>query len=136
MEKNGVFMDSGSLVELLQVCGDLKLLAVGKRIHECIMRSPSMPKLLFLTNWYCKVGDTGEARRLFEQIPDRNLNSWNKMLLGLAENGEGEEAIGIFTRMKKDGTRPDGSTFVGVLMACRCLGALQEGLTHFESMII
>ncbi|KAK9271167.1 hypothetical protein L1049_026756 [Liquidambar formosana] len=137
MEKNGVFMDSGNLVELLQVCGDLKLLAVGKRIHEYIVRSPSMPKTVVfnkLVEMYCKFGDTGEARRVFEQIPDRNLDSWNKMLLGLAENGGGEEAIGIFTQMKKDGTRPDGSTFVGVLMACRCLGAVQEGLTHFESM--
>jgi pentatricopeptide repeat protein len=87
-----------------------------------------------LVEMYCKLGDTNGAREIFEQMGVRNLDSWNKMLLGLAENKEGEKALEIFSQMKGDGIRPDGSSFVGVLMACVCLGAEKEGQKHFESM--
>lgn len=137
MEKNGVFVDSLDLIELLQICEDMKLLETGKRVFEYAMRSPSKPHIAVFNKFvemYCKLGDTSYAKRVFEEMPERNLDSWNKMLVGLAENGEGAEALRIFSMMKKDGVRPDELTFVGVITACRCVGAVEDGQEHFVSM--
>ncbi|KAF8406378.1 hypothetical protein HHK36_008465 [Tetracentron sinense] len=137
MERRGVSVDPSNLVTLLQACLDLKLLEAGKMVHDHIKRSPSRPTTFVfnkLIEMYCELGSVEGAHRVFEEMPRRNLDSWNKMLMGFAGNGQGEEALGIFTKMKRDGVRPDGSTFTGVLMACGILGGLEEGLAHFESM--
>lgn len=44
-----------------------------------------------LVEMYCGLGDTRSAKRVFEQMCEKNLDSWNLMLLGLAENGEGKD---------------------------------------------
>uniref|UniRef100_A0A2N9G0L8 DYW domain-containing protein n=1 Tax=Fagus sylvatica TaxID=28930 RepID=A0A2N9G0L8_FAGSY len=137
MEKKGVFVDSLGLVELLQISVDMKLLEIGKMVFEYTMRSPSKPNIAVfnkLVEINCKLGDTSYAKMVFDQMPDRNLDSWNKMLVGLAENGEAEEALRIFVRMKNDEVRPDESTFDGVIMACGSLGAVEDGQEHFVSM--
>ncbi|KAJ6872306.1 pentatricopeptide repeat-containing protein [Populus alba x Populus x berolinensis] len=138
-ERNGGYADLLDIVKLIQVCADLKLLEAGKKVDEYVMRSSSKFKssvvvLNNLVEMHCKLGDTNGAREIFEEMGVRNLDSWNKMLFGLAENKEGEKALEIFSQMKGDGIRPDGSSFVGVLMACVCLGAEKEGRKHFESM--
>ena len=137
MYRNGVTVASLSLAELLQVCMDLKLLEVGKRLHELVMRvSPNPSVIVFnkLLDMYFELGDIRSACRVFDEMPDKTLEDWNRMILGLVKNGEGEKALAIFSKLKDDGIEPDPSTFIGVLSACRCLGAVEEGLAHFKSM--
>ncbi|KAL3571671.1 hypothetical protein D5086_025575 [Populus alba] len=131
-ERNGGYADLLDIVKLIQVCSDLKLLEAGKKVDEYVMRSSSKFKssvvvLNNLVEMHCKLGDTNGAREIFEQMGVRNLDSWNKMLFGLAENKEGEKALEIFSQMKGDGIRPDGSSFVGVLMACKYSKARTQG---------
>ncbi|KAJ6722520.1 hypothetical protein OIU74_007170 [Salix koriyanagi] len=125
-ERNGGSADLLDIVKLIQICADMKLLEAGKKVDGYVTRSSSKFKssvvvLNNLVEMYCKLGDTNRAREIFEQMGARNLDSWNKMLLGLAENKEGEKTLEIFSQMKGDGIRPDGSSFAGVLMACVCL---------------
>lgn len=135
MEKNGVLVDSLDLVKLLQVCEARKLVGAAKRVLDYATRSLSGTVVFNkLVRVYCKWGDTRTARNVFEEMPMRDLDSWNRMLIGLAENGEGEEALGVFSRMKKEGVKPDGSTFLGIIMACGCLGTVLSGQKHFMSM--
>ena len=137
MERNGVLVDPVDLVKLLQVCENKKLVAAAKMVQDYVTRTALEPSIVVfnkLVKMYFKRGDTTGAVRVFEQMPVRDLESWNKMVVGLAKNGEGEEALGIFFRMKKDGVKPDGSTFLGVILACGCLGSVKEGQEHFLSM--
>jgi len=45
------------------------------------------------------------------------------------------EALGIFQQMKQDGVRPDSVTYLSVLSACNHNGLVEEGFSHFNSMI-
>ncbi|XP_058069173.1 pentatricopeptide repeat-containing protein At2g15690, mitochondrial-like [Magnolia sinica] len=137
MERRGLPIDESSLVSLLQACKNSKLLEAGKRVHNHIRRSPSRPSISIynkLVEMYWKLGSTDDARMVFEEMHERNLESWNAMLMGLAESGQGDEAMRIFSQMKGDGLKPDGFTFTGVLMACKTLDAVEKGLAFFESM--
>ncbi|XP_026383823.1 pentatricopeptide repeat-containing protein At2g25580-like [Papaver somniferum] len=83
---------------------------------------------------YLKCGLMSDAHELFGKIPARNLTTWDTMIVGLAENGYGEDAIHVFTEFKEAGGRPNGQMFLGVIYACSTLFDVNEGLLHFESM--
>ncbi|XP_043714086.1 pentatricopeptide repeat-containing protein At2g15690, mitochondrial-like isoform X2 [Telopea speciosissima] len=137
MERREIYIVPDRFLALLQICTDLKLLEAGRRVHDYISRSPSKPGISVfnkVVDMYCKVGSIADARQAFDEMPKRNLFSWNYMIMGLVENGKAEEALEIYNEMRTNGTRPDGFTFSGVLMACASLGALEKGLVHFESM--
>lgn len=114
MEKKGILLDSHGIVELLEVCMDLKLLEHGRRVHEYVMMSPSKPSSVVfnrLVEMYCKLGDAKTAKKVFDQMSSKNLDSWNLLLLGLADNGEGKEALQTFSQMKENAVRPNEYTF-------------------------
>lgn len=138
MERRGIFLDSNNIIELLQACMDSKLLKVGKRVHEHIMRTPSKETTVIsnkLVEMYCELGDTMIARQLFEEMPQKNLESYNKLLFGLLQNGE-LEVLDIFTQLRNHGVRPNRSTFLYVLKACAGLKAVEEGEAQFKSMSV
>ncbi|KAL2538046.1 pentatricopeptide repeat-containing protein [Forsythia ovata] len=137
MKNNGIIAESRDVIELMQAIVDMKFLDAGKRIHEYIQRNSSdFDVTVFnkLMETYFKLGETRSARQVFDQTLHRNLDSWNKMITGLVENGEGEVALRVFSRLVKDGIEPNYSTFLGVLKACECLGDLEKGQEYFESM--
>uniref|UniRef100_A0ACD5TPT8 Uncharacterized protein n=1 Tax=Avena sativa TaxID=4498 RepID=A0ACD5TPT8_AVESA len=80
-----------------------------------------------LVGMYEKCGEMGEARRVFNGIPDKDNVAWNAMITGYAQNGMSKEAISLFYSMRQAGARPDKITLVGVLSACAAVGALELG---------
>ncbi|KAL2490270.1 Carotenoid 9 [Abeliophyllum distichum] len=50
---------------------------------------------------YLKCGDIESACKVYNQMPVRNVVSWNSMILGLADSGDYEEALRVFRKMKQ-----------------------------------
>jgi pentatricopeptide repeat protein len=72
---------------------------------------------------------------LFDEMPERNVVTWNAMICGLASHGHVEDALSLFESMKKEGiVIPNGVTFVGVLNACCHAGLIDVGREVFCSM--
>ena len=106
------------------------------------MRSPSKSSSVVfngLVEVYCKLGDTRTAKWVFDQISMKNLDS-KTCILGIycfwvRQKMRKEKPLSnFFPRWKNDGVRPNWSTFVGVITACDCFGAVDEGFQHFESV--
>ncbi|XP_024526617.1 pentatricopeptide repeat-containing protein At5g16860-like [Selaginella moellendorffii] len=71
---------------------------------------------------YAKCGGFKNAREIFESLGrDRDLVTWNSMILGYAENGDGKEALKLYEQMEDEGCAPDDLTFVAALKACSSL---------------
>ncbi|KAL0886080.1 hypothetical protein Bca101_010063 [Brassica carinata] len=83
---------------------------------------------------YSNCGLMNEASSVFEEMPEKNLETWYILIRCLAKNGLGEDAIDMFTRFKNQGNKPNGRLFRGVFYACGLLGDVDEGLLHFMSM--
>ncbi|KAG9442839.1 hypothetical protein H6P81_018693 [Aristolochia fimbriata] len=106
----------------------------GQEIHGHIFRA-GLWSDLFVANalvaLYAKCGDIVRARRLFDEIPDKDLVSWNSMIAGYSQNELTSEALELFHQMvvgEECRIMPDRVTLVTVLPVCAHLAAIQEGL--------
>ncbi|XP_010268791.1 PREDICTED: pentatricopeptide repeat-containing protein At1g03540 [Nelumbo nucifera] len=129
--------DLYSFGTVLRACAGLAAVRQGKEIHCQYLRMGSWRDVIVesaLVDLYAKCGFIDYAYRIFVEIPFRNLITWNSMICGFAQNGRGEEAIGMFNEMVKEGIIPDYISFVGVLFACSHTGLVEQGKKHFKSM--
>ncbi|PKA47212.1 Pentatricopeptide repeat-containing protein [Apostasia shenzhenica] len=84
---------------------------------------------------YAKSGWVRIARILFNCLRTKRVVSWNAMISGYAMHGHGDEALALFSMMRKEAlVLPDHITFVGVLSACSHAGLLKEGKKFFDLM--
>ncbi|KAJ4813031.1 Pentatricopeptide repeat-containing protein [Rhynchospora pubera] len=76
------------------------------------------------------------ARKLFDGMPIKHITCWNAMIVGLAVHGCSDEALELFATIEKEKKQlPNQTTFLGVLIACRNKGLIQEGKRIFNRMI-
>ncbi|KAF0908427.1 hypothetical protein E2562_025401 [Oryza meyeriana var. granulata] len=86
---------------------------------------------------YSKGRCTGDARRVFDAIPFRNLATWNAMISGYAHAGHGRDSLLVFREMRRrHDEQPDEFTFASLLKACSGLGAAREGAQVHAAMAV
>ncbi|KAL2951919.1 hypothetical protein AAZX31_19G081300 [Glycine max] len=129
-----------TLASVLSACARSGCLELGERIHEFMkVKGVGLGEGVILGTalvyMYAKNGEIAMARRLFDEMPERNVVTWNAMICGLGAYGYVDDALGLFEKMKKEGVVvPNGVTFVGVLSACCHAGLIDVGREIFRSM--
>lgn len=131
-----------TLVSVLSACAQVGDLDLGKSVHEYLKSSDRRRFLISNTNlatalidMYAKCGCLENAVDIFDHMAFKDVASCNAMVMGLAVNGQGEEALGLFYRMKDYGVSPNAVTILGVLSACNHSGMVDEGRKIFLSMV-
>ncbi|XVF68369.1 hypothetical protein PTKIN_Ptkin10aG0199900 [Pterospermum kingtungense] len=133
----GVEPDGFTVVSLLSACAELGALALSRRVHVYMVKIGLTENLHVnnaLLDLYAKCGSIREARKLFDEMKERNVVSWSSLIVGLAVNGFGEEALQLFKDMEREGLVPSEVTFVGVLYACSHCGMVDDGFNYFMRM--
>ncbi|KAL4183895.1 hypothetical protein AMTRI_Chr11g157370 [Amborella trichopoda] len=80
----------------------LSLLPCGRTTHTQVLKSGLDSDLFIGTamiDFYAKFGELGESRRLFDEMPKKNVVSWNALIGGYAKSGDMESAFYLFERM-------------------------------------
>ncbi|XP_039114567.1 pentatricopeptide repeat-containing protein At3g26782, mitochondrial-like [Dioscorea cayenensis subsp. rotundata] len=114
----------------------LSSLRQAKFIHRFVVRHSFEQNLMVgtsLIDMYVKRGSLESARRVFDQMQERNLVTWSTMISGYGMHGKGEDALELFYHMKHF-FRPDHIVFVSVLSACSHAGLIEGGWQCFNSM--
>lgn len=122
-------LDPSTYASLLQTCIDHKSLLGNKLIHAHITQTGFMEDRFLLNtliNTYSKCGSLVDARRIFNQMSERNVFSWTIMIAAYAKLGQSNEALTLFSQMQEAGVQPDRFTFTSILPVCTRLGALQD----------
>ncbi|CAN0887661.1 Pentatricopeptide repeat-containing protein At2g34400 [Linum grandiflorum] len=84
---------------------------------------------------YAKCGQLDCARKVFDEIPQRDLVSWNSMISGYAQMGSARKAMRLFLDMRDLGIDPNEMTLVSVLGACGDLGNVDLGRSVEEFVL-
>ena len=138
MQISGFLPDQATFVAVIGACASLGALALGQCLHACIAKNGMSKDLSIgtsLVHMYAKTGDLVSARRVFDTLQRKDVEAWTTMIVGLAINGHGAEALTTFESMQDDATTaPDQITYIGVLSACSHVGLVNEGLRHFNEM--
>ncbi|KAI3442396.1 uncharacterized protein J3R85_001139 [Psidium guajava] len=128
--------DAITLLSVLQACLELGSFLQACTVHAIIIRrffENCVALGTCMVDLYAKCGNLEHARKLFDQMPEKNLISWSAMISGYAMHGHGREALCLFDQMKFS-VKPDPIVFGSVLSACSHSGLLNEGWECFESM--
>jgi pentatricopeptide repeat protein len=136
----GVEPIDATLVSVLSACAQLCSLDVGTWLYDTYIVSHKVELTPNLSNafidMFAKCGDVGAASRLFSNMEDKNVVSWNTMIMAHGLHGQPEEALHLFQEFKGNGILPDEATYIGVLSACSHGGLVSEGRCHFKEMKI
>ena len=76
----------------------------------------------------------GIAQKLFVEMPERDLVSWNSLIACYSQVGLLYEALNVWNQMRMLNIGFDGCSFVSLLSSCSHLGALNVGVGLHRSV--
>ncbi|KAJ0509041.1 putative tetratricopeptide-like helical domain superfamily, DYW domain-containing protein [Helianthus annuus] len=102
MDSVGVRGDYFTFPFVLKSCADLGGVWVGKCVHGKGLRSGLGFDFYFgtsLIDFYVKCGELGDARKMFDEMPVREVASWNVLIAGCMRYGMVSGAEELFSQM-------------------------------------
>uniref|UniRef100_A0A803NHM1 Pentatricopeptide repeat-containing protein n=1 Tax=Cannabis sativa TaxID=3483 RepID=A0A803NHM1_CANSA len=140
MQDSKVEATEVTLISILGACAKTGALDIGTEIHVSLVKKCYKVEGYLgnaLVDMYAKCGKLNSAREVFDELKMKPVSCWNAMIVGLAVHGGSEEALELFAEMENrlDEVRPNRVTFIGVLIACRHKGLVEEGRQYFDRMI-
>ncbi|KAG2314022.1 hypothetical protein Bca4012_064645 [Brassica carinata] len=129
MKLSGLKPDNFTYNFVFVACGNLsEKIGIGRSVHSSLFkvgldRDDHVNHSLIAM--YAKCGRVVDARKVFGEITERDLVSWNSMISGYFIAVCANEAVGLFGKMEEEGFEPDERTLVSVLGGCANLGDLK-----------
>ncbi|XP_010277136.1 PREDICTED: pentatricopeptide repeat-containing protein At4g14850 [Nelumbo nucifera] len=137
--REGVRPTDFMVSSVLSACAGLAGLELGRSVHAIAVKACVEGNVYVgsaLVDMYGKCGSIEDSELAFDEMPRRNLISWNAMVGGYAHQGHADMALSLLEEMTQgaNGIVPNYVTLVCVLSACSRAGAVEEGMQTFESM--
>ncbi|KAJ0527846.1 putative tetratricopeptide-like helical domain superfamily, DYW domain-containing protein [Helianthus annuus] len=115
---------------LVDACISLKSIRGVKRVFGYMVNSGFEPDL-YLRNrvllMHVKCGMMIDARMLFDEMPERNLVSWNTIMAGLVDSGDYMDAFRLFLSMWEEQSEASSRTFATMMRASAGLEMIFPG---------
>ncbi|KAK6127655.1 hypothetical protein DH2020_038605 [Rehmannia glutinosa] len=145
MKRDGERLNRSAFTCVLSTCADIAAFELGKQIHGRVVKAGYEFGCYVgnaLLAMYCRCGSIDEAYNVFKRIEDKDVVSWNTIIIGYARHGFGEEALKHFESMKRASSRapddaqnlmrsmpfePDAATWGALLGASRIHGNTSLG---------
>lgn len=115
------FIDEFMLSTVLGVCGALGFAELGKEMHSFAAKSGHLHACGVgnaIISMYGKCGQLENAVNFFQQMPHRDLVSWNALITAHLLHRQGDEILDIWSQMERLVIKPDSITFLLIVSAC------------------
>nr|GEW90863.1 hypothetical protein [Tanacetum cinerariifolium] len=121
--ENGIKVVSSTMTVVFKGCGrcDREKCGVDKGFNFFGLM-PERNAVNAMVNAYCKLGDVGKVRELFDEIPKKNVMTWTAMIDGYTKASCFEDGFGLFRKMRRENEiKVVSSTMIVVFEGCgRC----------------
>lgn len=115
---------------LLKKCTQLGKLQEGKLVHFHILNSHFRNDIVIQNSvlfMYARCGSLDDARRVFDEMPHKDMVTWTSMITGYAQNERANDAILLFPQMIRDGARPNEFTLSSLVKSCGLIASYGDG---------
>ncbi|CAN8321176.1 unnamed protein product [Cochlearia groenlandica] len=118
----GIKPSSFVIASLVTACGRSgTMFREGVQVHGFVSKSGLLSDVYVSTamlHLYGVYGLVSCSRKVFEEMPDRNVVSWTSLMVGYSDNGEPEQVIDIFIGMRGEGVGCNENSMSLVISAC------------------
>ncbi|KAL6573078.1 hypothetical protein OROHE_002554 [Orobanche hederae] len=140
MIREELYVDMFTLASVLSAFTSMEDLLGGMQFHGHLIKMgyhQSAHVSSGLIDLYSKCGgNISDARKVFDEKPDRDLILWNTMISGYSRKEQfSEEALRCFKQMQREGHLPDDCSFVCAITACTKMSSPFQG-TQIHSLAI
>ncbi|CBI19926.3 unnamed protein product, partial [Vitis vinifera] len=122
---------------LIEHCFLLKSLDYAKFVHAQLIKVGFNTHTFLGNRCLDLFGELERARDVFDEMPKRDVVSWNTMISGYVSFGLFDDAFRFFSEMQKAGIRPSGFTYstLIVLSAVSILLPVDQG-SQIHSLVV
>ena len=126
-----IFQDRNMLLNLIKSCGKERNVWKMKKIHEAVVSKNLIRKDIYIATamikTYVECGMLEKAQQVFEELPVKDVVSWNALITGYARHGRIDEALKCLKNMQISAIRPDVGTYIPILKSCGASRSLEIG---------
>ncbi|EXC17845.1 hypothetical protein L484_023201 [Morus notabilis] len=133
LQRLGLCPSSFAFSSSLKACARIGHKLGGLSVHAQVYKygvCGSVYVQTALLDLYSKVGDVKSAQKLFDEMPERNVVSWNSMLSGYLSSGDLEMAKRVFDEIPKK----DVVSWNCMITGYAKIGNMDEAILLFELM--
>ncbi|XP_052188450.1 pentatricopeptide repeat-containing protein At4g14850 [Diospyros lotus] len=130
MRLEGVHPNDFTFPCAFKASGSLRWPATGKQLHGLAIKDGQIHDVFVgcsAFDMYCKTGLREDAGKLFDEMPERNIATWNAYISNSVFDGRPQSAISAFIEFRRIGGEPDSITFCAFLSACSDCSYLELG---------
>ncbi|XP_020272577.1 pentatricopeptide repeat-containing protein At1g20230-like [Asparagus officinalis] len=134
---SGPKLNSVTLLSVLAISSKLKSLKFGREIHCFVIRNGFEDNMFIgsgLVDIYSKCLITHDARIVFDGMRSKDVVSWNVILSAYSLNGDLDEALRLFDKMKVDGVLLNSASWNSMISGCVQNGRIERALQFFAQM--
>lgn len=137
MQQEGMEPNQFTFATILSACGSLGALENGKQVFAQTIKTGFVATIDVwnaLVTMFAQCGFIEDAKNVFNIAPGQDVVTWNAIIAGCVQHGQGKEALQLFEQMQLTGLKPDRITFILIISACRHLGLVDAGRHYLDSM--
>lgn len=130
MQEDGLLPSRPIVLCILGACTRNRKLSLGRIINHQIIKHGQSTDVAIgscLVDMYAKCGSISESQKVFDNMPSRNVVTWNALVAGYATAGQIDIVFSSFEKMQKEKIKPANVTLLCVLKACSLLHAIDPG---------
>ncbi|KAK8955242.1 Pentatricopeptide repeat-containing protein [Platanthera guangdongensis] len=119
--EEAIIPDSYTFSCVLKACASALDLPQGKQLHQLAVEC-GFGADIFVSNslifMYAKCGSLEDGVHVFDEMPHRDIVSWNSVISAFALNGLNFDAAETAREMIESGLKPDQVTIISILSFC------------------
>ncbi|XP_075501271.1 LOW QUALITY PROTEIN: pentatricopeptide repeat-containing protein At3g02330, mitochondrial-like [Primulina tabacum] len=133
MQRNGVGVSQSIYASVFRMSAGLSTLPLGCQLHTHALKTDFGDDIVVGTSMldmYAKCDNLHDARKVFNLLPNRNLQSHNALIVGYARGGNGFEGLRLFQLLLQSGLGFDEISLSGAFSAASmvikgCISGIQ-----------
>lgn len=130
MQDESIQPDAGTFPFIFKCCACVGALSLGRVVHNKVLfmnveAEPAISNAII--DMYGKCWSPREGQKVFSELSNQNVVSWNALIAGYVQNEEASTAIETFERMQQGSIEADKVTILEVLKACSSFGIVLQG---------